>query len=302
MKIVIFILLVLPGIASAKTIELVSNFIYSNESNVDSGAIYHRVTIPQTTKHQKVLKIDAQGLKYKIKNHKNSNESKFIEVIFNVPKKSIINKNIIFTIDIDEYTFSLDDTDGLTIEEIIEKKLSNYIIPSKYIESNSREIRAISKALMRNVTSFKEKVKSTYEFVNDYLVFKKLPVRTSALQSLQNGYGDCTEFSDLFVAISREMKIPARTVALFNYKNSRTFNMPNHNEAEIYLKNYGWVIVYTNLGLGKYINNYALGRVTSDNILYKVENVWTWSNFFSKKRVSKDSITSKVKWQIKNLK
>jgi len=298
MKIVLFFLLILPSITSAKTIELVSNFVYSNVSGVDSGNIYHRVTIPQTTKHQKVIKIDTQGLEYNIKNHKNSIESQFIEVVFNLPKQSKINKSIIFTLDINEYTFNLEGTDSLTGQDIIDKKLLKYIVPSKYIESQSNEVKAIAKIIMRNAFSVKEKVESTYEFVNDFLAFKKLPARTSALESLKSGYGDCTEYADLFVAISREMKIPARTVSLFNFSKNRAFNAPNHNEAEIYLKNHGWVIVYTNLGQGKYLNKYALGKMASDNILYKVENVWTWSNFFSKKRGLKSSIAAKVSWKV----
>ncbi len=73
--------------------------------------------------------------------------------------------------------------------------------------------------------------------MNEYLLYKRLNSRTSSLTSIKHGYGDCTEFSDLFVALCRAMNIPARTVSLFNFKNKKIFSLPNHNEAEIYLKN-----------------------------------------------------------------
>ncbi len=297
---ILFILLILlsPAIVNAKIIELVSNFIYSNTSNTNSGKIFHRVTIPVTTINQRLIKIEINDLEYKIKKHQHSKESKYIEVIFDVPKQSKINKSIIFTLELKDYSFTLADTEALTEKEIIEQGLLNYISPSEYIESNSKQIKAIAKNLSKHIVSFKDKVKSSYEFVNDYLVFKKLPRRTSALTSLQQGYGDCTEYSDLFVAISRAMNIPARTVSLFNFKNKNTFSLPNHNEAEIFLKNHGWVIVYTNLGQGQYQTPYSLGNMTSDNVVYTTEKVWTWSNYFTKKRLVKNAINTQVEWHI----
>ena len=60
-----------------------------------------------------------------------------------------------------------------------------------------------------------------------------------AVSALKIKKGDCSEYSDLFVALCRAKDIPARVVTGVSVQSDT--KTAKHNWAEVYLKNYGWV-------------------------------------------------------------
>ncbi len=66
------------------------------------------------------------------------------------------------------------------------------------------------------------------------------PKEVGAVGALQAKIGDCTEYSDLFVALCRAKGVPARVVE--GYTSSWT-NVPQHNWTEVWLRGYGWVSI-----------------------------------------------------------
>ena len=60
-----------------------------------------------------------------------------------------------------------------------------------------------------------------------------------AVKAAQLGKGDCTEYSDLFVALCRARNIPARVIS--GYIVGFGENSTKHNWAEVYLQQFGWV-------------------------------------------------------------
>ncbi|HEC02609.1 MAG TPA: transglutaminase domain-containing protein, partial [Phycisphaerales bacterium] len=83
-------------------------------------------------------------------------------------------------------------------------------------------------------------VKAIYERVVDHMEYV---VRgeddKGALTALELGKGDCTEYSDLFVAICRAKGIPARVVT--GYTVTTDVSRAKHNWAEVYMQDRGWV-------------------------------------------------------------
>ncbi len=91
-----------------------------------------------------------------------------------------------------------------------EKDAAQYLGPSPYIETQNMKIQKLA----RDSTAGKqdwEKVEAICDTVRDKLKFKEGELK-GALKGLNDGSGDCEEFSALFIALCRSADIPARTV------------------------------------------------------------------------------------------
>ncbi len=293
-RLILTIILFWPFSGFCQVIELIHHYRYINQSHQKSGKIFHRVTVPAETLYQKLVEIKSSGQPYQLKTHKNTTQQ-YLEVSFEIDPKSEYQNLISFVLKLDPIQYVLPDQNILIQKH--EPQLKKYLISDQFSESDSRQIQSIAHLILKNNQQFDQKIFASYEFVNEYLTFQRMPERTSALSSIKNGVGDCTEFSDLFVAISRAMGIPARTVSLFNFSEKKQFKMPNHNEAEVYVEQTGWLPIYTNLGAGRYDNAYAPGLTVSDNIVYSRDNVWTWANYFTEK-MPENSQKVVVDWQV----
>jgi len=78
------------------------------------------------------------------------------------------------------------------------------------------------------------------EFVGSGLEYEKQEARRGALWALTNLRGDCSEFTDLLIALARAAGIPARAVYGWGYSED---NLAGHAWAEAYLPGVGWVPV-----------------------------------------------------------
>jgi transglutaminase-like putative cysteine protease len=117
-------------------------------------------------------------------------------------------------------------------------ELTDFLVDEKYIEKEDPEIQDIANSLEGRTEE--EIVKNIYDFVIAHLEYVKHG-RTDfgAVKALREGKGDCSEYSDLFVALCRAKNIPARVVTGYTLRFDS--DSPKHNWAEVYLQNYGWV-------------------------------------------------------------
>lgn len=120
----------------------------------------------------------------------------------------------------------------LSSSESNEADWQNYLSPSEYQESDHPEIRSLS---TRSTSKLERKVlRDIYRFVQDTLTYKlKLNEDLGALSALQQGIGDCSEYSDLFVALCRANGIPARTVSGWLLQDY--ISNPNHHWVEVWV-------------------------------------------------------------------
>ncbi|HEV2969217.1 MAG TPA: transglutaminase domain-containing protein [Pirellulales bacterium] len=103
-----------------------------------------------------------------------------------------------------------------------EKDAAIYLGPSPYIESRNPKIVKLAK----EVTDGKEnwdKVEAICDAVRDKIQYKAGDLK-GALKGLNDGTGDCEEYSSLFIAMCRAENIPARTIWV-----------PGHCYSEFYL-------------------------------------------------------------------
>jgi hypothetical protein len=123
--------------------------------------------------------------------------------------------------------------------ELFEK----YTSPESLIQSDDRSIVLKAQSLTRDVENSHEKISRIFEHVVSHIHYVSQDYERGALWALENGTGDCSEYSYLFVALCRAAGIPARvkTGFAFHYDNEKLEE--GHMWAEYYLEGYGWVQV-----------------------------------------------------------
>ncbi len=114
-----------------------------------------------------------------------------------------------------------------------------YLADERWIESEAPQIRELA-AEAEGKTPL-EVARHLHALVLEKLAYGGYnPKSVGALATLQRGQGDCTDYCDLFVALCRARKIPARVAEGFI---TRWRSTPKHNWAEIHLPGRGWVPV-----------------------------------------------------------
>jgi len=108
-----------------------------------------------------------------------------------------------------------------------DRKLRPYLSPSPYIESDSPRVKALALEIGVDEQKAWERVEAIHDWVreNIELVDNRGRGVKTTLETLQDGTGDCDEYTSLFVAICRAGGIPARSV-----------RVPGHCYGEFYLE------------------------------------------------------------------
>jgi len=120
-----------------------------------------------------------------------------------------------------------------------------YTQPEELIQSNDLQIILMMENITSNESNVHEKVSKIYNFVTKHIRYAKQDKEKGALWALENGVGDCSEYSYLFVALCRAAGIPARVQAGFAFRSLGETLEDGHMWAEYYLENYGWIPVDT---------------------------------------------------------
>jgi transglutaminase-like putative cysteine protease len=117
-------------------------------------------------------------------------------------------------------------------------ELAEFLKQEKYIEKDDQRIQEAANSIEGRVEI--EKVLNIYDYVTDNMEYAIVNQKAlGAVNALIQGKGDCTEYSDLFVALCRAKNIPARFIT--GYRVDRNATSPKHNWPEVYLQEYGWI-------------------------------------------------------------
>ena len=99
-----------------------------------------------------------------------------------------------------------------------------FLVVSPLIESRNAIILKKATEVTQDATSAWNRVELVYDWIRDNIMYQN-GNRDSALKTLQAGFGEKESLTSLFVAMCRNLTIPARTVWV-----------PDHNYAEFYLQ------------------------------------------------------------------
>ncbi|MCG9480031.1 MAG: transglutaminase-like domain-containing protein [Actinomycetia bacterium] len=120
-----------------------------------------------------------------------------------------------------------------------EGDLDEYLNEEKYLDIDDPVI--ADNPLVNTLTEHPlDKIRMLYDYVLDNMSYDTYnPHSLGAAEALKTGKGDCTEYTDALVALSRASGFPARFVEGYYLFGSDLNN--GHNWAEVYLNRYGWV-------------------------------------------------------------
>jgi transglutaminase-like putative cysteine protease len=127
-------------------------------------------------------------------------------------------------------------------ERLTKKTRRKYLRHERFLEKNSRGIRSVAGRIRgRNDL---EKVRNIMAFVHRWMspsTWSPAKGEFGALGALRKRQGVCCEYSDLFVALCRAKKIPARVREGYLTTPVKQGDTPQHAWSEVYLKKRGWV-------------------------------------------------------------
>ena len=117
------------------------------------------------------------------------------------------------------------------------ENLAQYLRRERYIETDAGDIKSAAR-LARGESQIAV-IQALFQQVLSRLTYSGFQSRElGALGAWRLMKGDCTEYTDLLIALLRARGIPARAVSglITNFS-----DVPHHNWVEVYMKNLGWV-------------------------------------------------------------
>lgn len=121
-----------------------------------------------------------------------------------------------------------------------------YTKAERYIESDDPQIIALADSLVDSETDSYQIVKAFYDYIVDTAEYELLGQGLNgAKYLLDNGEGECGDYSALFIALCRAKGIPARPVVGYW---AISGNDQTHVWAEFFLEGIGWIPVDATIG------------------------------------------------------
>jgi len=219
----------------SETYSVVSTVTFQNKGTEEvTGLSLWFATMEDISPYQNVTSTDIQPPPVREETGKLGNEFSVIE-IDSLPAGATRQVTATYEVTANKYFNYLGNCQG--------QGLSDYLYPEQYIESEDPEIEQLANQLTMGAANSCAKAVALYEYVTDNLdYFGYNPEFVGAKQALAAGGGDCNEFSDLLVALSRAAGVPARTIEGYAYKSDEETDLGEikHAWVEFYLPGTGW--------------------------------------------------------------
>ena len=125
-----------------------------------------------------------------------------------------------------------------------------FIQPELHIESDNPQIIALAHSLSQGKASICQQVRAFYDYISDELVYTSNGENWGAQAALGPMGSDCTEYTDLLIALSRAQNIPARYFEGLLYLDQGTDVIAKieHAWPDVYLPSVGWTALDPTLG------------------------------------------------------
>ena len=133
-----------------------------------------------------------------------------------------------------------------------DQSASEYLAPSKYVQSNDSAIKKTAETLISNAHYESAAVTSIMLWVRDYLKYDSSVTNHDAAWTFYNKRGTCENYAQLSLALLRSVGIPARyvsgylvggdiTVSSYLSTYGYSWNAGSHAWIEVYYPDIGWV-------------------------------------------------------------
>ncbi len=147
--------------------------------------------------------------------------------------------------------------------------LEEFIQPELHIESDNPQIVALAANLSREKATVCQQVRAFYDYIGSTLVYTYNGENWGAQATLGPMGADCTEYTDLLVALSRARGIPARYFdgLLYLDKSTASLAQMEHAWPDIYMPSIGWVAMDPTLGRPLVDRDMYFAHYTPDHII-----------------------------------
>ncbi|MCK4567331.1 MAG: transglutaminase family protein [Candidatus Thorarchaeota archaeon] len=144
-----------------------------------------------------------------------------------------------------------------TPQQMITQNRGTYCALQKYWEIDDEIIQEMSERMAERTGDDESYARLAFDIVRDTVKLKThLDERIGAARAVREKEGDCDEHADLFIALLRTVKIPARRVVGHFYRGGKPEPEP-HAWSEVFLERKGWIPVDAALGnFGMLSENY----------------------------------------------
>ena len=150
--------------------------------------------------------------------------------------------NIDYQVTVNELKYDMSVCQGALLDEFIQ--------PELHIESANPQIVALANKLSLGNGTVCGQVRAFYDYLGENLVYTYNGANWGAQAALGPMGSDCTEYTDLLVALSRARNIPARYFEGLLYLDQETSASARTEHAwpDVYLPGIGWVAMDPTLG------------------------------------------------------
>jgi transglutaminase-like putative cysteine protease len=144
-----------------------------------------------------------------------------------------------------------------------------YTGPELHIESGNPQIQELARQLSAGLTTPCEKVSAFYHYVGDHLVYSYNAANWGAQAALGTMGSDCTEYSDLLIALSRSAGIPARYLegVYLSPSDQEQLARTEHAWVEVYLPGLGWTPMDPTLGRAALLRPDYFAKMPANHII-----------------------------------
>lgn len=167
-----------------------------------------------------------------------------------------------YRVAVSELRFDLGSCEGLLPD--------TFISPVPYIESDAEPVVTLAGTLAEGKGTACEKVRAFYDYVGDNVSHTGYdPESKGALAALQSLTGDCTDYADLTIALSRAAGVPARFLEGLTCCTGGTYAPGDvkHDWLEVYLPGTGWVPVDPTWGRSPSDRDTYFAGITPDHVI-----------------------------------
>ena len=147
--------------------------------------------------------------------------------------------------------------------------LADFIQPELHIESANPQIVALANKLSQGQSTVCQQVRAFYDYIDNNLVYTYNGANWGAQAALGPMGSDCTEYTDLLVALSRARGIPARYFEGLLYMDNSTATLAQMEHAwpDVYMPTAGWVALDPTLGRSLVDRDKYFAHYTPDHII-----------------------------------
>ncbi|KXB05870.1 hypothetical protein AKJ53_01825, partial [candidate division MSBL1 archaeon SCGC-AAA382F02] len=141
-------------------------------------------------------------------------------------------------------------------------------------QSDDSKIQSKASELTAGENNYYSKAIRILNWVENHLTYQVQSIEHGAIWAYEHNFGDCTEYSNLFIALARAAGIPAKAVSGYLYEaGSEDISTIGHQWTIFYLPSVGWVpadLTY-NPPVGQF------GNLTNDHVIELTSDGSNWT-------------------------